>query len=547
MIALTLTPMLCSRFLPELHNTANRRSRLSDWSARINKSMHDRYERMLTKVIDHQYTALTIGLICLVATVWLFYTLPVDFVPDEDSGFFIAYTQSREAGSSIRMLEYENQVLEIIKAHPAIDSAIAISSYSEYRKGQNLILLKPANERPPIRSVIRELTEKLALIPGIQVFIKNVPLIDLSTGQESRGDYQIAMQSIFADKVYSSAKKLIARMQQDPLFQGVNSDLEIDSPQINVKILRDKASSLGITATDIENAFNYSYSYNYITRINTPIDQYNVILELLKKLQYSPNTFNSLWMRSSISAKLVPMSAVAEWEEALGASSINHIDQFPSVTLNFNLAPHVSLSQALQRLDELEKELVAPGVIVQTIGAAQAFQESVKNAGFLLFIAIFVIYIILGMLYESFIHPITVLTTLPPATLGGLLTLLIFGLPLSMYSYLGIILLIGIVKKNGIMMVDFALENIRTKGMSPREAIVNASLVRFRPIMMTTVAAIAGAIPIAIGIGAGGAARQPLGLVIIGGLLLSQLITLFITPILYLTISSLAGSKTVPK
>jgi hydrophobic/amphiphilic exporter-1 (mainly G- bacteria), HAE1 family len=230
----------------------------------------------------------------------------------------------------------------------------------------------------------------------------------------------------------------------------------------------------------------------------------------------------------------VPMSAVAEWSEGLGASSVNHVNQFPSVTISYTLAPGVSLGTALQRIADLQSELVDPEVIVQPIGASQAFLESVKNATFLLFVAIFAIYIILGMLYESFIHPITVLTTLPPATLGGLLTLWIFGLPLSMYSYLGIILLIGIVKKNGIMMVDFALDNIRTRGMDAKQAIIDASLVRFSPIMMTTVAAIAGAIPIAVGFGAGAASRRPLGLVIIGGLLLSQLITLFITPILYL-------------
>jgi HAE1 family hydrophobic/amphiphilic exporter-1 len=322
----------------------------------------------------------------------------------------------------------------------------------------------------------------------------------------------------------------------------VNSDLEIHSPQINVSILRDKASSLGITAADIENAFNYSFSYNYITRIDTAIDQYNVILELYDKYQKDSSIFNSLWMRSSISNNLIPMGAVAKWQEGLGASSINHID--PSVTVNFNLPSDISLEQALKRLDELKQDRIDPAVLFQPIGAIQTFQDSLKNASFLLLIAIFAIYIILGMLYESFVHPITVLTTLPPATLGGLLTLWLFGLPLSMYSYLGIILLIGIVKKNGIMMVDFALDNIRIKKMEPPEAIYDAAVVRFRPIMMTTMAAIFGALPIALGIGASAEARRPIGLVIIGGLLLSQLITLFITPSLYLVMEKL--NKRIP-
>jgi hydrophobic/amphiphilic exporter-1 (mainly G- bacteria), HAE1 family len=537
LISLTLAPMLCSRFITTTRTHSQ--NKVTSWANNFNTSMRNRYRKMLVAVLDHERIAWIIGGICLVATLLLFYFLPIDFLPDEDDGFFIAYTQEQEGGSSYRLLDYEKKINEILLEHPAVQESVAISSYSEYRKGQNLVRLKPYLQRPPIQTVINELTEQFSKIPGIQVFMKNVPLIDLSTGQESRGDYQLAMQSIYSDKVYSSAKKLIASMQNDPLFLGVNSDLEIDSPQINVHILRDKASSLGITATDIENAFMYSYSYNYVTRIETEIDQYDIILELLPELQQQASTFNSLWMRSSTSQQLIPMSAVAEWSEMLGASSINHVDQFPSVTIDFNLAPNVSLEQALKRLNTLEKELIDPTVIVQPIGAADTFQDSISTAGYLLLVSIFAIYIILGMLYESFIHPLTVLSTLPPATLGGLLILLFFNLPLSMYAFLGIILLIGIVKKNGIMMVDFAIENIKTKKMPPREAILDACMVRFRPIMMTTVAAIFGALPIAIGIGANAENRRPLGLVIIGGLLLSQLITLFMTPIIYLTMEKI--------
>lgn len=543
LLALTLTPMLCSRFLPEKQGEDE--SRLSRWANTYNKKMRDSYERMLNKVIDWEKMALVVGGLCLILTVLLFYILPTDFLPDEDTGFFIAYAQGMEAGSSYRMWDYEKKIVEVLKAHPAVEKVVAISSYSEYRKAQNLVLLKPLSERASVHQVIEELEAAfLEKVPGVQVFIRNEPLIDLATGQESRGDYQIAMQSMNAEKVYGSAERLIDAMQKDSMFQGVNSDLEIHSPQINVNILRDKASTLGITAADIENAFNFGYSYNYVTRIETAIDQYDVILELLNAYQKNTNIFNSLWLRSSISAQLVPLSAVAEWTEALGASSVNHIDQFPSVTIDFNLGKNVTLGQALQKLDELRQKLVDKTVIFLSIGAAQAFQESLQNGSFLLFIAVFAIYIILGMLYESFIHPLTVLTTLPPATLGGLLTLYIFGMPLSLYSYLGIILLIGIVKKNGIMMIDFALDNIRSKGMTPKDAIVNASLVRFRPIMMTTVAAIFGALPIALGIGASGATRRPLGFVIIGGLLLSQLITLFMTPILYLVMERV--NKRIP-
>lgn len=535
LISLSLTPMLCSRFLPN----NNHGGRLYRFSSRINNTMRTAYGKMLAKVIDWHNLALAIGAICLALTIWLFYYLPTDFLPNEDAGFLIVYTQELEAGSTMRMQQYERQITDILRAHPAVDKIVAISSYVEYRKAQNLVALKPRDQRGSINEVINDLKISLSKIVGIQTFIKNVPLIDLAIGQESRGDYQLAMQSLFADKVYPSAQSIIDAMQNDPMFQEVNSDLEINSPQVNVNIIRDKASSLGIQAADVESAFMFSYSYNYITRIETGIDQYDVILELLDPYQYDSNAFNFLWMRSATTHNLIPMRAVADWNVGLGASSVNHIDQFPSVTIDFNLANDVTLDAALRKIQQLQTNLVDPTVVVQPVGAIKTYLESIKNAGFLLFISIFAIYIILGMLYESFIHPITVLTTLPPATLGGLLTLWIFDLPLSMYSFLGIILLIGIVKKNGIMMVDFALDNIRTKGMNARDAIYDAALVRFRPIMMTTMAAIFGALPIALGFGASAEARRPLGLVIIGGLLLSQLITLFITPSLYLVMEKL--------
>jgi len=355
----------------------------------------------------------------------------------------------------------------------------------------------------------------------------------LAIGQEARSAYQFALQGIYPEKIYSSAKKLLERMRREPIFQGVNSDLEIDTPQINAKILRDRAAQYGITATDVEQAFSLSYSGNLISLIQTPIDQYNVILELYPEYQREAKTLNEIWLRSPFTGGLVPLTATMQWDNGLGATSINHIDQFPSVTISFNLAPGIPLGTALEKLDQLTKELVDPAVSAKPIGAAQSFNESIKSSGYLVLITIACIYIILGILYESFIHPITILTTLPPAMFGGLLVLQLFNIPLSMYSFLGIILLIGIVKKNGIMVVDFALENIRLRGMEVREAIINASLVRFRPIMMTTAAAIFGVLPIALGFGANSEARRPLGLVIIGGLLLSQLVTLFITPILY--------------
>lgn len=545
-ISLTLTPMLCSRFIPARTNgngNGNGNGKgtvISRWSERMNKRLVDRYRRMLMAVVDHRMAALAVGFLCLVVTVYLFHALPSDFTPDEDIGFFIAYTQGAEGTSSHRMRDYEDKLIALLRGNAAIDTFVAISSYTEYRKGINFIKLKPLGERVSIQEVIQGLYGALAHIPGLQVFIKNIPLIDLSTGIEGRGAYQYALQSLHADKLYPSAKKLIDRMEKDPIFQGVNSDLQIDSPQVNVSILRDEAARLGVTAYDIENAFLLGYSGNRVSRIQTPVDQYDVILELLPALQRQTDTLNQIWLRSATTKKLVPLSAAARWSEGIGATSISHIDQFPSVTISFNLAPGIPLETALTKLSALTNELVDPSVNAQAIGAAQAFQESIHSAGILLFFAVFAIYIILGILYESFIHPLTILSTLPPAMVGGLITLYIFGLPISMYSFLGIILLIGIVKKNGIMMVDFALENVRQRGMSAKEAIVDACVVRFRPIMMTTVAAIFGALPIALGFGANAAARRPLGLVIIGGLFLSQLLTLFLTPILYLAMDRLS-------
>lgn len=546
-ISLTLTPMLCSRFIPPRNTEGYHKTKMEQASDRFNTYLRNIYHQALIKVFDHQLLALLIGLGSLAATVYLLYILPTDFVPDDDVGFIIISTQEMEGGSSARLLAYENQIIEILKNEPGIDTFVALSSLGEYRKGLNYIHLKPIDQRQPVNTIIQGLYKKLAAIEGVQSFIKNIPLIDLAIGQQSRSAYQFALQGIHEDTLYKSAKKLLEKMNSDPIFQGVNTDLEIDTPQININIIRDKAAQYGLTAADIENVFNLSYSGNLISLIQTAIDQYNVILELAPKYQRQIDTLNNIWLRSPLTSELVPLSALITIEEKLGATSVNHINQFPSATISFNLAPGIPLETALTKLEKLTKEFIEPGVTAKPIGAAQTFQESIKSSGYLLLITIFCIYIILGILYESFIHPITILTTLPPATFGGLFVLLILEMPISMYSFLGIILLIGIVKKNGIMIVDFALDNMRLRGMNAREGIIDACLVRFRPILMTTMAAIFGALPIALGYGANAESRRPLGLVIIGGLLISQFITLFITPILYLGLENLSEKFTNKK
>lgn len=577
-ISLTLTPMLCSRFIPpreQLHE-----GRFSAFSARFNARMLNYYKKGLTWVLDHRKTALLVGAISVFLSVYMFKILPTDFIPDEDIGFITAYTEADQGTSSDQMYQYQLQVIEILKQEPTIESMLSISSSPEYRQGLVFIRLIPRNQRKDVGQLIQEWNPKLSSIPGVNVFLKNVPLIDLNIGPQVRGAYQFLMQSLNSTELYQAAERLIAKMRADSTFQGISTDLEVKTPQITLDIQRDQAYALGVDVLNFEQALLLSYSGNRVSRIQTPIDQYDVILELNRDLQRDPRSLYSIYLRSSLSnstssssqastnfqtgtytasanyeatsssalgtssqsspaastsnSVLIPLSAVANWKEEVGPASINHFAQFPAVTITFNIAPGIPLSDGIKKLRELASGSFSENVTGDVKGAAQTFEEAIRSVSVLLIITILTIYIVLGILYESFIHPLTILSTLPPAILGALLTLYFTGRPLSLYAYLGIILLIGIVKKNGIMMVDFALDNIRSKGESAEKSIFDACMVRFRPIMMTTAAAIMGALPIALGVGAGADSRRPLGYVIIGGMCVSQLITLFLTPVIYL-------------
>lgn len=534
-VSLTLTPMLCSRFITE--RSKHKIGFFERFSNRLNTSMLNVYRPALEWNMRHQWIAVTIGTLSLILTFFFFKILPKDFIPDDDIGFIMGYNLAAEGTSSEQMIQYQKEVIKVLRSDPSVEALVSIAAYPDYRQGINFIRLKPLHERPPAGEVIHKLYPKLMSIPGVNTFLKSVPLIDLQVGTVSRGSYQYSLQSIHSSALYDSAKKLIEAMQKDPAFSSVTSDMAFQTPQLEVNILRDKASTLGVTAEEIEETLLLGYSGNRIIQILTPLNQYDVIVELKRAFQRSVSSLADLYVRSTTalaSRNLVPLTAVAEWKEGVGPSNISHINQFPAVTITFNLPPNVPLGTALNRLQQLSQEVLSPGVQGVAVGAADTFQSSINSSAYLLVFAVVTIYIVLGILYESFIHPITILSTLPPAVLGGLLTLWIFGMPLSMYGYLGIILLIGIVKKNGIMVVDYALEFQRHQHMKPEQAIFEACLVRFRPIMMTTVSAIAGAVPIAFALGAGAASRRPLGFVIIGGLVLSQLITLFLTPIIYL-------------
>lgn len=544
LISLSFTPMLCARFLPDQKVQENRFHALS---LKFNLWILSGYKKMLLLVLRHRRITLAVGALSILMSVYFFKVLPNDFIPDEDIGFLFAYNESQQGTSSDQMIRYQDEIVEILKQEPAVKAIISIAANPSYRQGLMFISLTPRETRDSIPQLIQTFNSKFKNIPGVNVHLKNIPLIDLNIGTQVRGTYQYLIQSLDAEVLYSSAQNLLDKMRLDPIFQGVSSDLEIKTPQVNMDINRDLASTLGLDVQSIERALLLGYSGNRVSRIQTSLDQYDVIMELERDLQRTVSSLDSIYLRSKTTSRLVPFNAVVNRTESVGPASVNHFNQFPAVTITFSLAPNVILSDALKRLRKLADESFSYNVKGSAKGTAETFEETIRSIAFLLGITIFSIYIILGILYESFIHPLTILSTLPPAILGALLTLYITGYPLSLYAYLGIILLIGIVKKNGIIIIDFALENMREKAENAEKSIFDACIVRFRPIMMTTLTTIMGAIPIALGTGAGAESRRPLGFVIIGGMCVSQLITLFLTPVIYLYFESLREKFFRPK
>jgi HAE1 family hydrophobic/amphiphilic exporter-1 len=544
-VSLTLVPMLCSRFLPKAHTKAKEYPVTIKFDQYFNK-LTTTYELALDWALNNQRKVLQGSVATFVITIALFVWSPKGFFPEEDTGQIFVTTEAAEDVSFNEMVKLQTEAAAIVRNNPNIDGLVSIvggGSNSGTNSARMFVNLKPLNERGNMKEVLESLRKDLRNIPGLAVYLRPVQNLQLG-GKVTKSRYQFILQSVGFEGINEWSGKVTEKMRADSnIFKDVTTDSQLKGLQAQIDIDREKAASAGVTVADIRNALYSAYGERQVSTIYTSVNTYQVILQAADEFKQYETDLNGIYVRGRNSDKLIALSSIASFKRTIGPTAVNHQGQVPAVTISFNLGPDVALGDATKKLEQYVKDLQLPPSIITSYGGdAAVFQSGQSSQIILLLAAVLVIYVLLGVLYESYIHPLTILAGLPSAAIGALVFLRIFNLELTIVAIIGILLLIGIVKKNAILMIDFALDVQRHQNMSPREAIRTACLLRFRPIMMTTLAALMGALPIALGLGAGAELRQPLGIAVVGGLLVSQVVTLIITPVIYLYLDKYSGT-----
>jgi HAE1 family hydrophobic/amphiphilic exporter-1 len=537
LVSLTLTPLMCARMLKP-RGEGSRKT----WMERVIGGVEHRvlklYGGSLWWFLRHRWVSLLIWLVCLAGTIGLFVLVPKAFLPPGDSSVIFGAFIAAEGSSPKQMQELQDRVDETLRNDPFVVTDFTMTGATGFlaaNQGITFTFIKPPEERPPIAEVTAHMMGKLNSIPGLMAFLRPFPVLEISTGvtSQQQGQYAFAVSGANPDQVYETGQKLLSKMLEYPGFLSVSSDYFRNTPNLNIDIRRDQAKTYGVSEARILTLLRNAYAQNYLYLIKKPEDQYQVILEMEDSARQNPEDLSLLYIKTDDGQRLVPLKELVTWKSTLGPQTVNHLNQFTSMTLFFNLKPGVALGDATNFINKASTQIVPSTVRAELQGEAQTFSNTVTSLTVLMALAVFVMYVILAILYESYVHPLTVLSTLPTALVGGLLTLLVFGQEASLYAFVGMFMLMGIVKKNGILIVDFARQRVEA-GEAAEKAIHDASMDRFRPILMTTLAAVFGAMPIALGYGADGSSRRPLGLVVVGGLIVSQFITLYITPVIYL-------------